>query len=226
MKRHEIDCKQGSAEWHRCRLGIPTTSNFSSIVTPTGKATANAARQTYKCELLAERLTGQITSHFVTAAMERGTELEPRARAWYQIETDKPIKPVGFVQLDTGAGMCGASPDGMAADRGLEIKCPLPTTIIGQLLADVPPPEYVMQCQAGMWVCGVPRWDLVLFSGVSGIPNRIYELRADEKLFAAFDSEIPAFCSELDAATAKLVALGGRERWLERMSNGADIMEG
>ncbi len=211
-------------EWHCARLGIPTASNFAAIVTPTGKPTANAARQTYKCELLAERMTGQLTSHFVSAAMERGTELEPQARAWYQLETNKPIKSIGFVQLDTGAGLCGASPDGMAADRGLEVKCPLNHTIIGQLLADVPPLDYIMQCQAGMWVTGVVRWDLVLFSGTSGIPNRIYELRADERLFAAFETCIPAFCAELAAAEAKLVAMGGRARWLEPQENGADIM--
>lgn len=226
MTRHEIDCKQGSAEWHRARLGIPTASRFADIITPTGKAAGGATRKTYLCQLLAERMTGQLMSNFVTPAMQRGIDLEPMAKAWYQIETERPLKNVGFVQLGGNGWMCGCSPDGMSAERGVEIKCPLHHTIIGQLLADVPPPEYVMQCQGGMWICGVLRWDLVLFSGVSGIPNRIFELTADKAMFEAFDKLVPEFCAELNAATAKLVAMGGRERWLERSSNGEDILEG
>jgi hypothetical protein len=225
--RKEIDCEQGTAAWHKARIGIPTASKFADIVTSTGKATTGAARERYMMALLAERMTGELLSNFVTPAIERGTELEPRARAWYELETGKPVKQVGFVQFDTGAGMCGASPDGMAVDRGLEIKCPLPHTIIEQLLDDVPPAEYIMQCQAGMWICGVNQWDLVLYSGVSSIPNRIYSLKADEKIHAALDQHLTAFCAELDANEARLIEMGGRAVWRDTWAaNAAQIMEG
>ena len=225
MTRTEMNMAQGTVEWFKARLGIPTASHFADIVTPTGKPTANAARTTYRNQLLAERMTGQLTDHFTTPAMERGVELEPRARAWYEVTTGHAVRQVGFVQLDTGAGICGASPDGITDASGLEIKCPLPHTIIGQLLADMVPPDYAMQCQAGMWICGLLAWDLVLFAGTCGIPNRLITLSADARLHAAFSEHVPAFCAELDAAESRLVAMGGTARWRDtRIDNAADIL--
>jgi hypothetical protein len=52
MKRTILQCEQGGAEWHQARLGLPTASRFADIVTATGKATKNAARETYKAQLL------------------------------------------------------------------------------------------------------------------------------------------------------------------------------
>lgn len=209
IKRSIIACEQGGEQWHHARLGLPTASRFADIVTPGGKATKNAARETYKCQLLAERLTRQLMQNYVTPAMMRGTELEPQARAWYELETWLEVKRVGLAIAEGDGWKCGASPDGLCADRGLEIKCPLPHTLIAQLLEDGPPGDYIPQVQAGMWVCGLARWDLVLFSGASGIPNRIFEIEADSKMHAAFAEHIPAFCAELDAAEARLIALGG-----------------
>ena len=47
----ELPCQQGSVEWFEARLGIPTASEFSRIVTPTGKL--SASRHAYMGELLA-----------------------------------------------------------------------------------------------------------------------------------------------------------------------------
>ena len=206
--RTEYNCQQGTLDWHIARLGKCTASHAADVVTPTGKATANKARETYRNELLAERLTGKITQHFTTDAMKHGTKLEPRARAWYSVETGRDVREVGFVTRDDVAG-CGCSPDGLCDDRGLEIKCPLTHTLIGQLLCDEPPAEYVMQVQFCAWVCGLPAWDLVLFSDNAGVPSRIYTIAADEKLHASFDLHVPAFLAELAACEARLIALGG-----------------
>lgn len=209
MKVHYLDSKQGSEQWHAARLGIPTASNFKVLVTPTGKVATGEKRETYKAQLLAERLTGQMMSNFVTPAMLRGTEMEPQARAWYELETGREVRQVGFAYREDLKGKCGASPDGICPDRGVEIKAPLPHNIIPMLLDDAPSSEYVAQVQAGMWICCMDRWDLVLYSGTPGIPNRIYEMYRDPVMHAAFDSAIPAFCRELDAAEAKLRAMGG-----------------
>jgi hypothetical protein len=209
MRRYTIQCDQGGAEWHAARLGIPTASRFADIVTPTGKPTKNADRQKYICQLLAERLTGQMMTNFTTPAMQRGTELEPRARAWYQLETGREVAQVGLAVLEGDGWKCGASPDGLCVDRGLEIKCPLAHTMIAQLLDESAVAEYSMQIQAGMWVCGMERWDLVLFTDSSGIPNKVYEVKADPAMHAAFEEHIPAFCAELATDEARLIAMGG-----------------
>ena len=209
MKRTILDCQQGGTEWHHARLGIPTASRFADIVTGTGKASKSAARESYKCQLLGERLTRQLMSNFVTPAMMRGTELEPQARAWYSLETGRDVREIGLAVLDGDGWRCGASPDGLCDDRGLEIKCPLPHTLIAQLLGDGAPEDYAMQVQGNMWVCGLARWDLVLFSGTSGLPNRVFTIEADAKIHAAFEEHILAFCRELDECEARLIALGG-----------------
>jgi putative phage-type endonuclease len=207
--RTEYNCAQGSYDWHISRLGKVTASHAADVVTPFGKATASKARDKYRNELLAERMTGKITQHFMTDAMKRGTELEPRARAWYELETGHIVRQVGFVVRDDVKD-AGCSPDGLIAEtHGLEIKCPLTHTLIGQLLCDEPPAEYVMQVQFCAWVCGLPAWDLVLFSDNAGVPSRIYTIAADEKLHASFDLHVPAFLAELAACEARLIALGG-----------------
>ena len=53
-----LDCQQGSEEWYRARLGIPTASNFSAIITPKGKPTASETRTRYLHKLLAEWALG------------------------------------------------------------------------------------------------------------------------------------------------------------------------
>ena len=82
-----LDMEQGSEQWLNCRIGIPTSSKFHTIITPSGKITTGETRRTYLMQLLAERLTGELTQTFVSASMERGTNLEPRAKSWYQFTT-------------------------------------------------------------------------------------------------------------------------------------------
>lgn len=215
----EYNCQQGTLDWHIARLGKVTASHAADVVTITGKATANKARETYRNEVLAERMTGKITQHFTNDAMKRGTELEPRARAWYELETGNSVRQVGFVVRDDVAG-AGCSPDGLVGDtHGMEIKCPLTHTLIGKLLSgNEASAEYMMQIQFCMWVCGLPAWDLVLFSDNAGVPSHIYTIAADEKLQSAFDVHVPAFIAELDAAEKALIELGG----IKQQAQGSD----
>ena len=211
MSAIEIQCAQGSAEWHAHRLGKPTASRFAAILTPAGKPTRNAARTAYMAELLQERLTGAIADNVrPTAAMEAGTQAEPQARAWYEVETGHTLRQVGFLD----AGRWGYSPDALCvddADRLIEIKRPLPKNLIPLLLEDAreAAADYWMQCQGGLWIAERAVCDLVLFSDTVGIPSRIISIERDEKLCAAFEVELPAFCDELDVAETKLRAMGG-----------------
>lgn len=208
MNRIEYKVKQGSPDWFRMRLGKPTASQITNVVTAQGKATASEARSKYLAELVLERITGKVREIFVTAAMQRGVELEPRARAWYEIETGRDVRKVGFVERDDFTGMFGCSPDGMCEDRGLELKALLPQNHIACLLSGKTPAEYVQQCQFSMFVTGVPRWDLVLFTDAAGVPNRTWELEADAKVQAGFLEHVPAFCREVDEAVKSLLEQG------------------
>ena len=207
-KTTEHTMKQGSIEWHIARLGKVTASHAKDVVTPGGKPTANKARETYRNELLAERMLGRAADHFTTDAMKRGTELEPAARTWYKLETGNRVRQVGFVTRDDIAG-CGCSPDGICDDRMIEIKIPVAHNLIGLILGDAPQEDYNLQIQFQMWICGVALCDLVLFSDTDGIPSRIYTVAKDDKMHASFDTHIPSFIAELAACEARIIAMGG-----------------
>ena len=70
-----IDCDQGSPEWIEERLGVPSASMFSKIVTT--KGTRSTQAESYINQLVAEDLTGEQTPFYQNEHMARGTELEP-----------------------------------------------------------------------------------------------------------------------------------------------------
>jgi len=171
-----------------------------------GQAQGRAGAAPVHADLLAERLTLQVTEHFTTAAMDRGTELEPSARAFYELTTGRTVREVGFC-LDDG-GRWGCSPDGLMDDAGLEIKCPGKAGFVDVAESGALPDDHALQCQFGLWVTGLSRWDYVLFADVRGLQSQIIEVRPDAKLHAAFAEILPAFCDELDAMEAKMRAAG------------------
>ena len=68
-----IDCEQGSEEWLKARLGVPSASNFSKVLKINGTPSTQA--KAYVDALVAEAITGESTYVKVTDAMQRGTEL-------------------------------------------------------------------------------------------------------------------------------------------------------
>ena len=118
------NCQQGSSEWLTSRLGIPSASQFSRIVT--GKGGKSTQVEAYINQLVAEELTGETTFVYVNEHMKRGTELEPDARELYEALTGNTVQEVGFCLDDTVNAGC--SPDGLVGgdyEGGLEIKCPV-----------------------------------------------------------------------------------------------------
>jgi len=202
-----IECEQHSGEWFTARMGIPTASRFNAIITSKGDPCKAAARRTYIEDLATERITRVVTEHHVTAAMARGTALEPRARAWYEFDRDTDVETVGFVR--SADRLCGASPDGLVgSDGGIEIKCPLKRAFVRIALADKFPSEHVQQVQGCLWVTGRAWWDLVVYSDDAGLDHRplVYRVEPDPVIHAALDDLVPAFCAEVDATAAKLMA--------------------
>jgi len=197
-----IDCIQGSAEWFSARCGIPTASRFCDIVTPTGKPVTGKARRTYLLELVGERLTKSVSDHYVSTAMMRGTELEPKARAWYELLTGKAVSQVGFVLSD--CGRWGCSPDGITETGGIEIKCLLRVAHLDVLETGEIPSDYRMQMEGAMWILKRPTWDLVVFTDELGIPSRVLTLEQDPKIAAALEEHVAAFSGEVEELTRKI----------------------
>ena len=208
-----IDCEQGSREWVEARLGIPTASEFSRIVTATGKLSAQ--RDKYRAKLLAEWVTGEPYDEVPdNSYMERGKALEPQARAFYAFHADADVREVGFVGRrvsmadiqDPEAIHVGCSPDGLVGDEGgLELKVPLEHTHINYLALDGMPTAYIPQVQGCLWVTGRAWWDFLSYA--PGLPPVLIRVEPDAKYQAALDDHMPTFHAEL---------MAGRERLREK----------
>ena len=152
--------EQGSNEWLQSRLGKPTASNFGKLITPTGKPSTSA--DGYINDLIAQKITGELPEFYTNAAMERGNELEPAAKALYEFINGVEVVQVGLCLHDTLD--CGASPDGLiGVDGGIEIKCPLPHTHISYLREGVVPSKYIPQIQGCLWITGREWWDFMSY---------------------------------------------------------------
>lgn len=197
-----FDFAQGGPEWVAIRLGIPTASRFDEILTPAKLSPSKGAGK-YRNKLLAEWLTGYSMDEGQDSMwMERGRELEPRARAWYELQYDCDVEQVGFILRDDGE--VGGSPDGLVGeDGGLEIKCPALHTHIGYMLnLETLEAEYRGQCQGLMYLTGRVWWDLLSFN--PELPSVVRRVWRDDTYIAALVKALDVFCSDLDSCKAML----------------------
>lgn len=200
--------EQGTHEWHEARLGRVTASRIADVMMkPT-----TAGYQNYRAQLVCERLTGNPTETFKSAAMEHGTETEPQARAVYTMTTGNSVDEVGFIQHPT-LGMSGASPDGLIRDDGgLEIKCPQPAEHIRMLTGGEIQRKYMLQMQWGMACTGREWWDFVSYS--PALPDdmqiQITRVEADDALIAEITAAVTSFLAEVDRMVADLSSRYGQ----------------
>lgn len=197
--------EQGSAEWHQQRLGKVTASRIADMLART-RSGWSTSRANYASELVVERLTGQPTEGFKSAAMQWGTEREPDARAAYEFRTDVTVEPVGFID-HPALPMCGASPDGLVGSDGLvEIKCPITATHIDTLLAGTVPDRYVMQMQWQMAVTDRQWCDFVSFDPrmPEAMSLFVRRIERDAARIAEIENEVVLFLNEVEATVRAL----------------------
>lgn len=201
-----IDCAQGSPEWIAERMGKVTASNVNNILNLNGDLRTGETPRSYMYKLLAERLEGVPMQSHCSFEMQWGIDHEDEARKWYELDQDVSVKRVGFAFKDE-TRRAGASPDGLMNLKGLEIKCPQAHTAIKYVLDGVLPNDYLHQVQFSMWVCDMDFWDFVVYHPSPQIPNMVLTVAANRELHEKYDENIPAFCSELDEAEAKIRAM-------------------
>jgi len=189
-----IECEQGSEEWLKARLGVPSASNFSKLITM--KGTLSTQAKAYVDALVAEAITGESTYVKVTDAMQRGTELEPYARERYFYETGNSVEEVGFCLHDDY--QAGASPDGLIGeDGGLEIKCPLGGTMVSYLRVGRLPSKYWQQVQGCLHITGRKWWDFMAYH--PDMKPLIVRVERDEAFIAALDALLIDVVKEIES---------------------------
>lgn len=193
-----LNCEQGKEEWLTARLGIPTATGVSNIVTPSGKK--SSAWTSYLAELVAESIEG-LTEDFKSSDMLRGNQLEEQARMAYEFATGNDVVQVGGVYRNADKDMM-ISPDGLIPTlrKGLEIKCPKMKTHIKYIIEGVVPSEYIIQVQVALWVTGYDSWDFVSYCPEYQKQTLfIHTAERDPVLMKAFDKYIPQFIETLKA---------------------------
>ena len=206
----KFQCVQYTPEWWEIRAGIPTASAFDKLITP-AKGEASKSQRPYMCELAAE-LAGFHYPNFFSGrenrpkshAMAVGTETEPEARRYYELQRSVRVQQVGFCLSD--CGRYGCSPDGLIDDSpdgagGLELKCPETDTHIGYLLGGALPVEYKPQVHGQLLVTGRPWWDFMSYNQFCDpFLIRVFPDDFTEKLRAV----LMTFLDDFDAIVARL----------------------
>ena len=189
-----IDCIQGQPEWYRARMGIPTASEFSTVMRTKGKADDGSSkeRRTYMFKLAGEILTGDPMENYTNAHLERGKVMEEEARELYSFLNEVEPQRVGFIR----SGNKGCSPDSLIGDNGMiEIKTAMPQILIDVLLKDEFVSDHKAQCQGGLWIAEREWIDLMVYW--PRLPPFIKRAYRDDDYIKKLSTAVDRFNDEL-----------------------------
>lgn len=194
-----LTCAQNTPEWFAARMGIPTASEFKTLLGIKKEAKEKVTRRTYMLKLAGEIVTGEPMESYQNDHMERGKVMEDEARDLYSFKYDIEPQRVGFIRN----GDKGCSPDSLLGDRGmLEIKTKLPHLLIDCLLKDEFPAEHKAQCQGALWVAEREWIDIAVYW--PKLPLFVKRAYRDDGYIANIAGAVKEFNEEL-AATVKLI---------------------
>lgn len=200
MIEHKME--QGSDEWFAARCGIPTGSEFKSLIDSKGNVSKSLTKYAYSkaCEKFAGERVDPFAGNKWTDA---GTEDEDGARDEYAFKTGSVVTQIGFVTMDDGS--CGCSPDSLVDDYGLlELK-----RLKGDLLVEAHlyykkhgtiKPAYVQQVQGQMMICERDWCDVVFYNPM--LPSLTIRVYPDSDVVFGLVQQIAA-CNKLRDETLK-----------------------
>jgi len=194
MTAEVVTCEQGSAEWFAARMGIPTASEFATVMAKGKDGGRSVTRDKYMRQLAGEVLTEEPAPEgYSNGFMERGKLLEEDARSLFAFMHDVEPELIGFIRN----GRKGASPDSLiGSDAGLEIKTAIPAVQIERLQQNRIPPEYVAQVQGSLWVSERDHWHFMSYC--PKLPPLIVRVGRDETYIKRLSDAVDAFNEELD----------------------------
>ena len=193
-----IDCIQGTPEWFAARAGIPTASQFATVMASGRGGAESKTRRTYMLKLAGEIITGEPMDSFSNVHTERGHEMEPEARNFYAFKHDCEPQLVGFIR----SGNTGASPDSLIDNNGmLEIKTKLPHLLLDVLLRGDFPADHRAQCQGQLWIAEREWIDLICYW--PKMPPHIVRAYRDEPYIKQISAAVDQFNDELAEIVAR-----------------------
>lgn len=194
-----IECEQGSDAWFQARLGIPTASEFSTVLAKGRNGGESKERRTYMLKLIGERITGEPAESYTNAHMERGKIMEEEARNAYVFMHDAEPKLIGFIRN----GDKGCSPDSILGNDGLlEIKTKLPHLQLDVLLNKQMPSQHLAQVQGQLWVAEREWCDFVSYW--PKLPLFVQRIYRNEDYIKSLAAAVDDFLNEMTSLQGKI----------------------
>jgi hypothetical protein len=200
---------QGSLEWQSLRIGKIGGSRISDLLTEGRGGAESLTKRKYKNELIRERLTGRKLDTYKTPAMQRGIDLEPMARAWYEVKYNTFVDQVAIVLHPTiEGGQC--SPDGIVESTNslIEIKIPNPENHLDNILTGGKQLEqyydqvqWQLACMPEKEFCDLVSYDPEMPDHLQGFVKRIYR---DDEYIQTMQNAVIAFLSEIETIVNNL----------------------
>lgn len=208
MDRIIRDIVQGSPEWMALRVGKIGGSRVADLLTE-GRSGESLTRRKYKNELIRERLTGRKLDTYKTPAMQRGIDLEPMARAWYEVYNNVFVDQVAIVLHPTiNGGQC--SPDGIveATNSLIEIKIPNPENHLDNILTGGKQLDqyydqvmWQLACMPEKEFCDLISFDPEMPDHLQGFVKRIYR---DDEYIKNMEDKVTLFLQEIETIVNNL----------------------
>jgi hypothetical protein len=197
-----VECRQGTAEWLQACAGAITASRYADAISKLTRASGDkkagdwsGVSDRYAADIAIERISetpyGEPPK---TWLLERGHELEDRARIAYEVRTGFLVEETGVVLTDDRK--FGYSTDGMPEDGLIEIKCPIDSIKIATMWKTGDVSEYIHQMQGGMWITGRKWCDFIMYvPDLAAVGKDLYvkRIHRDEKFIDAMVEELLAF---------------------------------
>jgi len=196
-----IDLEQGSDEWFKEKLGKPSASNISKIITNDGKPSKQ--REGYLYELAGEILSGRQENGYKNPVMEQGNIREDESRAYLELTQGIDLSRTGVIYKDKHKRFL-ISPDGINEEGkfGAELKNPLAKTQVKYLLDRTLPPEYFGQVQMSLYVTGFDFW--YFLSYVPLMKPLLIRVEPDKVYQKALAVELELFTKDLETIVKKI----------------------
>lgn len=202
---------QRTPEWHRARVGKLTGTDADALLAKATKDGPSAKTRDLLLGLAVEQMTGESTdSTFVSADMQRGSELESEAVIAYELRTDRVVHPVGFIEL-LELPAVGCSLDGQVDDFAgiVEVKCPKTTTHVDYWRAGKVPTEYLRQITHNLFVSGAEWCDFVSYDPRLPEAGRLFirRVRREDVDLKAYELVVRMFLRQVEQERELLAKL-------------------
>jgi hypothetical protein len=232
-----VTCDQGSDEWFRARLGIPTASEFATVLAEP-RSDGNLPQPVID-SMVKNGCTAEQLASAIKAARKRNSSPAKTRRDYLyklagEIITGEPMESYSNGHMERGkawedeardayafianaepqrvgfirSGRKGASPDSLIGDAGMvEIKTKLPHLMVETILRGEFPPEHVAQCQGQLWVAEREWIDVAIYW--PGFPLFTKRAVRDEAYIRRLSDAVDEFNAELDQIVARVRGMGG-----------------